>query len=173
MAKRIFFTGNQTFTATAYAATTLADGTYMGIAGGTATQMLDILEIFISGMETASIVGAHQFVRSSGTVFATPTALASPNSDGPMHPATAALGNVPVTFVAATTKPQASATITDGKLDLAFNLFGGLIRWNAAPTQQWTILGNATGLGNSLLFNSTVSGGTTGKANAHIIYEPY
>jgi hypothetical protein len=92
-----------------------------------------------------------------------------------MNPATAALSNVPVSFVAATTNPQASAVITDAKLNLGLNLFGGIIRWNAAPTQQWTILGNTFGLGNSVLFNSTTSGGAAGGgvANAHILYEPY
>jgi hypothetical protein len=175
MAKRLFFAGNQTYNALAYTTPALTASQYMGLAGGSATQLIDVLEVLVSGMASNSIVAAMQLVRSSGTVFATPTALASPNSDGPQNPATAALAAPPISFVAAGTNPNASATTTDAKLNLALNLFGGIIRWNAAPSQQWTILGNASGLGNSLLFNSLTSGGQAGGgvADAHILYEPY
>jgi hypothetical protein len=172
MAKRLFF-ASQSFTAQAYAATVLTGGTYMAALGGNTTQMTDVLELLISGMQSASTVAAMQLVRSSGAVAATPAALVSPNSDGPMVPATAALTAALGTFVSATTNPQASATITDAKLNLALNAFGGIIRWNAAPTQQWQMLGSATGFGVSVLFNSTVSGGTTATCNAHWIYETY
>jgi hypothetical protein len=145
----------------------------MTLIGASATQMTDVLEVLVSGMDTSSVTAAMQVVRSSGTIAATPTALASPNSDGPMVPATAALAAPVVVAVAFTTKPQASATVTDAKLNLALNTFGGIIRWNAAPTQQWQLLGLATGFGCTILFNSTVSGGLNAKANAHIIYETY
>ena len=171
MAKRLFFAGNQTFTAQAYT-TSLTNATYMGLKGGTATQMIDLLEVLVSGMATASTVTALQLTRVS-TVETTPTALASPNSDGPMVPATAPLANVPVSFVAAATGPQASAVTSDAKLNLGMNVFGGIIRWNAAPTQQWQILGNTADNGETLLFNSTTSGGLSGAANAHFLYEPY
>lgn len=172
MAKRIFFAGAQTFTAQVYSSA-LTGSTYMALAGGTSTQLLDVLEIKVTGMATASTVAAIQLTRTSGTVFATNTALASPNSDGPAHPATAALSSVPLSFVAATTNPSPSAVTTDAKIDCGLNLFGGLYRSNFAPTQQWSILGNAVGLGNSVLFNSSTSGGSSGLANAHIMYEPY
>lgn len=171
MAKRLFTSGNLTFTAQAYT-TALTSSTYMALKGGTATQMIDLLEVLVSGMATASTVAAMQLTRVS-TVETTATALASPNSDGPMVPATLPLANVPVSFVAATTGPQASAVTTDSKLNLALNLFGGIIRWNAAPTQQWQLLGNTADLGETLLFNSTTSGGSSGLANAHFLYEPY
>jgi hypothetical protein len=171
MAKRLFFAGNLTFNAQAYT-TALTASTYMGVQGANGTQLIDVLEILINGMAAASIVAGFQLVRAS-TVAVTPTALASPNSDGPTNPATAALAAPVATFVTASTQPQASAVTTDAKLNLGMNAFGGIIRWNASPTQQWTILGNTADLGCSLLFNSSTSGGTSAAANAHIMYEPY
>ena len=171
MAKRAFIAGGQTFSAQAYTAA-LTSATYMALKGGSGTQLVDVLEVLISGMATASTVAAMQLTRAS-TVETTPTALASPNSDGPMHPATAALAAPPVSFVAAGTGPQASAVTTDAKLNFGMNLFGGIVRWNAAPTQQWSILGNTADLGEAILFNSSSGGGSSGAANAHIIYEPY
>jgi hypothetical protein len=173
MAKRVFFVGGQTYTAQAFT-TNLTTLTYMALKGGTATQLLDVLEVKVTGMATASAVGAMLLCRASTLEAGAPTALASPNSDGPMHPATAALANVPVSFVtAATNGPQASAVTTDGKIDCGLNFFGGIYRSNFAPTQQWSILGNTADLGESVLFNSSTAGGANGAANAHIIYEPY
>jgi hypothetical protein len=70
------------------------------------------------------------------------------------------------------TEPCGS-TVTDTHLNLALNLFGGIVRWNATPTQQWQIIGNTAPGGESVLWNSATAGGSTGLANAHIIYEPY
>ena len=171
MAKRIFTAQNQTFTAQATAAT-LTNATYMAIQGNATTQVVDILEILVSGMATASTVAAMQFLPMS-TLGATPTALATPNSDGPAMVNTTALASVVTTYVAATTGPQASSSATVTKLNLGLNLFGGIIRWNAAPTQQITLVGNAVTTGGFCLFNSSTGGGSSGLANAHIIYEPY
>jgi hypothetical protein len=63
------------------------------------------------------------------------------------------------------------AATTDPKLELNLNAFGGIIWWNAAPTQQWSILGNTASLGESSL--SAFTGGTVGAISAHILYEPY
>lgn len=174
MAKRIFTLGGQTFTAQAYTAN-LTNATYGAIKGGSATQLIDILEVSVNGMATASIVAAMQLVRASTIEAGAITGLASPNSDGPLHPATAALAAPPSTFVAAATNgPQASAVTTDPKLQLSLNLFGGIERWNASPTQQYSMLGNTAALfGELILFNSSTSGGSSGLCNAHLIYEPY
>jgi hypothetical protein len=171
MAKRLFFS-NPTLTAQAYA-TILTDNTHMTLIGGTTTQMTDVLEVLVSGRDVSSVVCATQLCRSTGTIAATPTALAAPTSDGPMVPATAALTAAVVVAVAFTTKPQASGVTTDAKLNLGLNTFGGILRWNAAPTQQWQMLGSATGFGCTILFNSTTSGGSNANANAHIMYETY
>jgi hypothetical protein len=172
MAKRIFDASNLTYTASAYGGA-LTSSTAMQMVGGSTTQLIDILEILISGMATASTVAAMQLTRTMTTVASGFTALASPNSDGPAHPATAVLAAAPTTFVAATANSIPSSTTTDAKLNFGINLFGGIIRWNAAPTQQFSVLGSAVGLGNCCLFNSSTSGGSSGLANAHWVYEPY
>ncbi len=172
MAKRLFTALGQTFTATAVSVN-LANATYMALKGGTATQLIDVLEILVSGKATASTVAAIELARSI-TIANAPVALATPNSDGPMHPNTAVLAAVPVSFVAASTGPFADNTAALAKLNLGLNLFGGIIRWNAAPTQQWAQTGNTAALfGESVLFNSSTAGGSSGLADAHWIYEPY
>jgi hypothetical protein len=171
MAKRIFQAVNFTPTATADAATALANSTYMAMKGGSSTQMIDVLEIMISGLAAStSSPTIMQFARHS-TIATTPTALAAPNSDGPMHPSTAALAAPAVTFVAAGTGPQRSAATSDARLNVGLNAYGGIVRWVAAPTAQWTNLGNTAQLGEASL--SAFTGGTVGAVSAHIIYEPY
>lgn len=173
MAKRLFTSAGVTYTASAAgSATAGSTNTFMAIKGGSGTQMIDILEVLVSGKATASNVAAFELNRVS-TLETTPTALAAPQSDGPMHPATAALAAAPVSFVAASTGPTPSNTVTDARLNLALNSFGGIIRWNAAPTQQYTMLGNTAPLGEAILWNSSTAGGSTTLADAHIIYEPY
>lgn len=169
MAKRIFQAVNWTPTATADAVA-LVSSSYMALKGGTATQLLDVLEIMVSGFAGASSPTILQFAR-IGTVEITPTALAAPNSDGPAHPATAALAAPPVSFVAAATGPQRSSATSDARLDMGLNAFGGIKRWVAAPGAQWSILGNTASLGESVL--SAFTGGTVGAISSHIIYEPY
>jgi hypothetical protein len=170
MAKRLFTALGQTFTAQAVSAN-LTNATYMALKGGNTTQYIDVLEVLVSGKAVASIVAAMELTR---VILAenSSVGLLSPNSDGPMNPFTAALAAVPVTFIAASTGPYVSNVTTDAKLNLALNLFGGIIRWNAAPTQQWSQYGNAIDTGESVLFNSSTAGGSSGLADAHIMYEP-
>lgn len=170
MAKRIFTAQNQTFTAQA-TNTALTNATYMGIQGGGSTQIVDILEIFMNGMASASAVNGMTFT-AAGTPT-TPTALASPNSDGAMVANATALSTTVVTYVAAATGPSASNATTVPKLIVGANFFGGVVRWNAAWTQQVQLIGNASATGSFVLFNSSTGGGANGAANAHIIYEPY
>jgi len=171
MAKRIFTSAGLTYTASA-AGSTAASSTYMYMLGGVASQVTDVLEILFSGKATASTVAAIEFTRAS-TIATTPTTLAAPHSDGPMHPATLALGTTVTTAVSATTGPIPSNTVTDGHINLGLNLFGGIIRWNASPTQQWTMVGATAPGGASVLWNSSTAGGSSGLGDAHIIYETY
>lgn len=170
MAKRIFTSANLTFTAT-NAGTAATSNTYMALKGAS-LQLIDVLEVFISGKATASTIGAHELARAS-TNETTPTALAAPHSDGAMYPGTTALSSTVTPFVAASTGPTPSNTVTDAKLQFGMNLFGGLIRWNASPTQQWQIFGSAAPGIESVLWNNLLAGGANGNADAHIIYEPY
>lgn len=174
MAKRIFTTAAVTWTANAAGSAIGTPGTpsWMALKGASGTQITDILEVLFSGKATASTVAAIELTRSS-TLETTPTALAAPHSDGPMHFATAALAAPVVPFVAAATGPTPSNTVTDGKIQLGLNLFGGIIRWNASPTQQWTMVGNTAPGGESILFNNSTAGGSSGLGDAHLIYETY
>lgn len=172
MAKRLFTSQGLTFTAAAAGTANIASNTYMAVKAGSTTQMLDVLEILVSGKASASAIGGFIFTRSS-TLETTPTAIAAPHRDGLMSPQGTALSTTVTVFVAATTGPTPSNTVTDAALQLGQNAFGGILRWNAAPFQQWQILGNGAPGQESLLFNSSTGGGANAAADAHIMYEPY
>jgi hypothetical protein len=169
MAKRLFNNTNWTPSAQADAGA-LSSGSYMALKGGSGTQRMDVLEVYLHGMAAASAVTPTCLARAS-TIETTPTALAAPATDGPEDPSTAALAAPPVSFTAAATGPQRSAATSDARLNLGINAFGGSFRWNAAPTQQWVILGNTAQLGETLL--SSQNTGAPGAVGAHILYEPY
>lgn len=169
MAKRVFQAANWTAAATADTSAH-TNAQYMALKGGSGTQLIDILEVELAGLAGASAPSIMQLARVS-TIETTPTALATPNQDGPMHPSSAALAAPPVSFVAAAAGPQRSAITTDGKLNLALNLFGGIVRWIAGPGSAWSQLGNTASLGESIL--SAFTGSTSGSLSSHIVYEPY
>jgi len=168
MAKRLFHATSWTPTATADT-TNLANGTYMALQGGSATQLVNVLEVLIDGQATTSAPTFLQLARDS-TVMATPTALAAPNGDGPMHPSTAALAAPAVSAVSAGTNPQRSAATSQGRLELGLNAFGGIMKWNPyTPDMAISVLGNTASLGELSL--SAFTGGTVGAVSAHIVYE--
>lgn len=169
MAKRIFQAASFTPTATADG-TTLANGTYMAVGAGSATQMINVIEIYEGGQAAASSINIMMFARDL-ILGATPTALAAPNGDGPMSGATAALAAPPITFTAATTGPQRTNTAATARLNLSFNSFGGIVRWVAAPGEEWQIIGQTVSISESTL--SAFTGGSAGLMGAHIVYEPF
>jgi len=171
MAKRIFTSAGLTFTATAAGSVATTSG-YMALKAGAVTQLVDVLEILVSGKNSASVVGGFVYKRAS-TLETTPTALAAPHSDGLMLPAGTAISSTVVPFVAAATQTTPSNTVTDATLQLGMNAFGGILRWNAQTFQQWQILGSGAPGQESVLVNLTTYGGATTPADAHIIYEPY
>lgn len=169
MAKRIF--SNVTWTPTATADTTnLANSTFMSIGASGATAGLNVIEIYLGGQAAASSLNFMQFARDS-TLVATPTALAAPVSDGPMDTRTAALAAVPITAVQAGTAPQRSAATTAARLNLSLNTFGGIVRWVAAPGEEWGITGITVNISESSL--SAFTGGSAGALGSHIVYEPF
>lgn len=169
MAKRLFTNRNWTPTATADTSA-LANGTYMAVKGGSATQCVDVLEILVSGLvPSTSSPTLLEFARHS-TIATTPTALAAPASDGPMDASSAALAAPVITFTAAGTGPQRSATVTDARLNLALNAQGGIMKWFAYDrSAPFKILTATAPLGEASL--SAFTGGTVGAVNAHIEYE--
>jgi hypothetical protein len=150
-------------------ATNYTDNGYMGLMGGSTTQMGRILEIYMGGQNAASAVMEMIFSRDS-TVQATPTALTTGQSLAAFHPSTAALGAPPVAFTASTTKPQRSATL--GLLNLSFNAFGSVVKWYTGQEEYMAYLGNTASIGEMSLsgYTGTAVGASIG---AHIIFEPF
>jgi hypothetical protein len=166
MAKRIL--GLTTFTPTATADTTnLVDATYFGvIQGGSSTQRIQVLEIYMGG-QAGSSTPTFMLLSRDSTVAAT-VSLGTGQTDASASASTAALAAAPVVGNTATTKPQRSATLH--LLNLSFNAFGGIVRWVAAPGEEISTVGNTASLGEVSL--SAFTGGTPGLMGGHVIYEP-
>ena len=159
-----------TFTPVAVAdAANFTDAGYVGLMGGSTTQRLKIKKVLMGGLATASAPTIMLLARDS-TVQATPTALATPNSNAALSASTAALAAVPIGFVASTTKPQRSNSTTVSKLGTyPFNAFGGIIREEWAPGEEPDLIGNTASLGEISLSAFT---GTVGLMGASMTYEP-
>jgi len=168
MAKRSFGAASYTPTATADT-TNLANSTYQSIGASGATAGLNVLEIYIGGQASASSINIMQFARDS--TLAVASALVAPNTDGPLDTRTAALAAVPITCTLASTPPQRSVAITAARLHLSLNTFGGIVRWVAAPGEEWGITGVTVNISESSL--SAFTGGSAGLCGSHIIYEPF
>lgn len=169
MARRIVSITTITPTATADAATPLANATYPWVLqGGTTTQSIKIHEISISGQAASSSSPTFMVLARDSTVGVTLTDGAG-LMDTYMDPATATLAAVPVQGNTATTAPQRSTTLH--MLNCSLNAFGGVYFWRANKWDECpTILGNAASFGEMSL--SAFTGGTTGAIGAHMIYEP-
>ncbi len=166
MAKRSFKWASWTPTPVADSAN-FTDQGYMGLMGGSSTQRVNVLEVYMGGQ--ASVTSPCIMILSrDSTVQGTPTALTTGQSDAALDPSTAALAAPTVAFAASSTKPQRSATL--GLLNLSFNAFGGIVRWVAAPGEEIGLLGNTASLGEISL--SAFTGGTVGLMGSHLIYEP-
>lgn len=177
MSKRIFYAAPASWTATA-ANAQATSGQYMSLVGGASTQVTDVLEVLVSGMSTASTLASFQLVRQGTLGTGGASALASPSSDSGMNPSITALvsGSTVIAAIAYVTNQVIPSNVTtDARLNLALNTFGGIIRWNAAPTQQYTMVGSSAPGGACVLYNTTSTGvsGANCQANAHIIYETY
>lgn len=170
MAKRVFQVHTYTPTPTADGVA-LTNNTYQGIEAGSAAQYLEIVEVYIGGQAAASSVSIMQLARSAA--FATtPTALTSASAaDGPMRSYTLALATVPVTYVAASTGPIRNTTAASARLNLGLNGFGGIVRWVAAPGEEFGIYGTSVSQSGSTL--SAYTGGGTGAIGSHLVYEPF
>jgi hypothetical protein len=160
----------ESFTPTAVAdGTTFTNGAYMGLAGGNTTQVLQVNRIYQAGLSTASALQENVFARDS-TAVTTPTALVagSGNSNGPhVGAATATAGSA---FIAGGTNPQRSNSISQVRLPLSFNGYGGISNWQASPGEEWWIIGNAANQESSL---SGFTGSTAGPQSTSITYEAF
>ena len=145
-------------------ATNFVDTEHISIKGSGALDRLNVSEIWIGGQATSSSVMIMVFAAHS-TVGVT-LSLGTGAKD-------AALQDVNVAGTArgyntSTTKPQRSTTL--GYLNLSFNSFGGIARWQAPQGKEISIIGNTASLGEAGL--SQFTGGTTAAIGSHIIYEP-
>lgn len=169
MAKRSLAVMTVTPTATADT-TNLVDSTYMGaLQGGSTTQRVNIIEIMLTGQAGASSPSLMVFSRDSQVATGSLTKTTN-TTDSNLDANTAALAAPVAAFdKAATNKPQRG--VNDHLLNLAYNAFGGIVRWVAAPGEEITIYGTAALIGQVSL--SAFTGGTTGLMGSHIIYEPF
>lgn len=145
--------------------TNYTDNGYYALQGGSSTQQLRVLELYIGGLGTGSSASGMQltFGRDS-TIGAT----LSGAHQAALDPATAALAAPMVTFQVATTKPQRSATL-GYLLTPAFSGNGGIVRWVAAPGEEIVLLGNTASFGEASL---SCVGGTITAVSSHLIFEP-
>ncbi len=137
---------------------------YLALQGGTSTQRINFLELYMGGLAGAS-APAQMILGRDSTVGA--TAL-SGGTMAALDPATAALAAPPVIFSTSTTKPQRSATLY--MTTPVFNAFGGVVRINQAPGTEIGLLGNAASFGEISL--SHASTGTPGLMSAYFLFEP-
>lgn len=166
MAKRSMQVRTLTPTATADT-TNLVDQTYLGvIQGGSATQRINVIEVMLTGQAGSSAPSIIGLARDS-TIGVTATG--GNHTDAALDGSTAALAAPPVVGNGFTTKPQRSSTLW--LLNLAFNAFGGIVRWVAAPGEEITVITATQPLGEVSL--SAFTGGTTGLMGSHVIYEPF
>ena len=148
----------------------LTASTYMALQGGTSTQVNFIDEIYMGGQATSSAPMIMLLGRDS-TVVGTPTALSTPNSNGPLNASAGVLTAPAVGAITGGTQAVRSSSVSLGKKNFTFNAFGGIVRANYANSQdRFGILGNTASLGEVSLSSFT---GSTGSAaiGAHIIYE--
>jgi hypothetical protein len=151
-------------------ATTMPAAGWMELIGGSALQQNMVDEIYMGG-QAASTAPLIMLLGHDSTAAATPTALATPNSNGPTNPNAGVLTNPAVGAVAATTPPQRATSTSSAKKNFTFNAFGGIVRANYANTQDRFSIFSATAPAGAASLSS-FTGSTAGAAiGAHIIYE--
>jgi hypothetical protein len=152
-------------------ATNLVASTYMALAGGTTTQLSFVDEVLMGGTSGAATSPMIMLLAHDSTVIGTPTALSTPNSNGPLHPSAGVLTAPAVGAITGSVQAQRSNSITLPKKVFPFNIFGGTVRFQYANTQdRFGILGSAASLGELSL--SAFTGSTASVSmGAHILYE--
>ena len=152
-------------TAAAADGANLANTSYPAIAqGGTSTQRLNLIEIYMGGESASSapqiiVLGRDSVV--GATVVAGSTRNALLDASGTAPATVAVVGN------SATTLPQRSTTLH--LLHLTLNAFGGIVRWQSRQGEEPSVLGNTQPLGEVSL--SAYTGTTAGVISGHILYE--
>lgn len=154
-------------TPTATADTTnLANTTYLALLqGGSATQRLNIGEIYMGGEASASSSPSIMVLARDSTVGG--TVVAGSTRNALLDASGTAPGTTAVTGNSATTLPQRSATLH--LLHLSYNAYGGIVRWVAQPGEEPSVVTATQPLGEVSL--SAYTGGTPGAMSGHVLYE--
>jgi hypothetical protein len=147
-------------------ATNFSDAGYLALQGGSTTQLIEVIEVYMGGL-AASAAPAQMLFNVDHVVGASSL---SGGQNKAMHPSTAALGAPPNVFSNSTTKPQRAAA--NPALVLPFNAQGGVVRWKVprGATEGVWLLGNAADGGELSLSHAAT--GTPGLMGCHFIYEP-
>lgn len=130
---------------------------------GVASTRVEVREVYMGGMAAAS-APTNMVLGRDSTVGATLTAGRFAAIDG--H--TNAPASLPTSFQVSTTKPQRSATL-GMLLVLAFNAFGGVVRWVNGPDEIIAMFGASASLGELSL--SCFTGGTPGALSSNIVVD--
>lgn len=151
-------------------AAALTASTYMALQGGTSVQVNKLDEVYMGGLAVSTAPLIMLLGRDS-TVVGTPTALSTPNSNGPLDPSAGVLTAPAVGAITGGTQAQRSNSVSLAKKVFAFNAYGGMVRANYANTlDRFGIIGNTASLGEMSL--SSFTGSTAGAAiSAHLLYE--
>ena len=147
--------------------TNLADDKHHTLRGGSTTQICELRDVILMGLNGSSAPTIMVLGRTSqigtGSLTGTVVRLAA------VHFATADLAAMPIVYAAAATnKPQRSATL-GMLLGLAINTFGGQVRWANGPDEIVALVGN-TASGGELSLNA-FTGGTVGALQSTIVFE--
>lgn len=140
-------------------ASALANNSYQAQRTTAATNIIRIVEVFIGGEATSSTVN-RMALRRCSTNAGTPTAV----TPGP-YGISGSQASTAAGYVAATTGPTIASTTHP--LNLAFNAFGGVIRWVAAPGEEF-YQATATAANSESVIDS-ISG--TGVVSTHAVFE--
>jgi hypothetical protein len=148
--------------------TTMTANGAMAILPGSTTQLITSFEFYLGGLATAS-APMIMVVARDHVIAATALGLGTSGRNAPLSPFTAALAAAQNAIMTATTMPQRFTT--GHLLELAFNAFGGIVRWVAAPGEEIKQYGTAVDIGEVSLSAFTGSTASTSIAS-HWVYEP-
>lgn len=145
------------------------DGSYMAVQGGSATQVINIIELYIGGLEGTTQAPIEWVVAVDGTVGG--GTLAGSITLSAKNRQVTTLSSAPVAFSnASTTKPRRNPNFI--LATPVMNAFGGIVRLAAIkPEDAWVIVGQSANTGElSLTAGPTPS--TMKAVSSHFSLEP-
>lgn len=163
----------EAFTTEAVADTTnTTDDKHLNLRGGSATQHINIKEVYAAGLESSTSAPQKMSLARASQIGTGSLTVVAGTGDGADSPHTAALASPAVFYTAsATNKAQRLVQTTAGRLAiLSFNALAGIVRVRFALNEEPAIYGNTANNGECML--SCFTGTTAGAVAAHIKYEP-